>query len=141
MTGSDASVRPAVRIGDAERQQAAERLGEHLRAGRLDAAEYDERLERAFAARTAPELAPLFSDLPGGMPLDSPPPGASRELAPRRRSAAARPALAVLLLLATVAWVVFLHFPPFFLFPLLWFAFAHRRHRYGARWSGRYPRT
>jgi hypothetical protein len=61
-----------IRIGDAERETAAEALGTNLRAGRLTVAEYDERMEQAFAARTAGEIDRLFGDLPGGSPLGPP---------------------------------------------------------------------
>ena len=55
---------PHIRASDAERATVAETLGRHLSAGRLTVAEYDERLERAYAARTVGELAPLTADLP-----------------------------------------------------------------------------
>lgn len=53
-----------MRVGDAERDEAARALGDHFASGRLDRAEYDERLEQAFAARTGNDLAALFRDLP-----------------------------------------------------------------------------
>jgi uncharacterized protein DUF1707 len=53
-----------LRIGDAERMAAASALGDHFAAGRLDQAELDERLSRAYAARTYDDLEPLFVDLP-----------------------------------------------------------------------------
>ena len=53
-----------VRIGDAERDAAATSLGDHFAAGRLTREEFDERLEQAWAAKTADELDPLFVDLP-----------------------------------------------------------------------------
>ena len=55
-----------LRIGDAEREQAAADLGEHFAQGRLTADEHAERLDQVMRARTRAELAPLFSDLPGG---------------------------------------------------------------------------
>jgi TM2 domain-containing membrane protein YozV len=55
---------PPLRIGDTEREAAVRELGEHFAAGRLDAAEYEERTTTAYAARTADDLAPLFTDLP-----------------------------------------------------------------------------
>ncbi|MEP6851342.1 MAG: DUF1707 domain-containing protein [bacterium] len=140
MTTPSTGATTALRIGDAERQRAAERLGDHLRAGRLATAEYDERLERAFAARTAADLSPLFADLPGGTPVADPaqapaplyrfrgPVGAPTDV--RRRPFLPVSLILVLVVLAAVAWTVFLRFPPFFVFPLLWFGFA--RHR----WSG-----
>lgn len=57
-----------MRIGDAEREAAVRELGEHYAAGRLDAAEYEERTAAAYAARTAADLAPLFADLPREQP-------------------------------------------------------------------------
>ena len=56
--------RGSLRVGDAEREEAARALGEHFASGRLDRGEYDERLELAFAARTGSDLAALFRDLP-----------------------------------------------------------------------------
>jgi hypothetical protein len=56
------------RIGDAERDRAAELLRDHLAEGRLDQAEFDERLTIALTAKTAAELDPLFRDLPGPKP-------------------------------------------------------------------------
>ena len=53
-----------LRIGDAEREAAVSALGEHYAAGRLTKQEYDERADRALAARTQMELFPLFADLP-----------------------------------------------------------------------------
>ena len=54
----------ALRASDADREAVVERLRTHAAAGRLDPDELDERLERAFAARTAGELSELTSDLP-----------------------------------------------------------------------------
>ena len=56
------------RIGDAERDRAAEFLREHLAEGRLDQTEFDERLTQALTARTQADLDPLFTDLPGPKP-------------------------------------------------------------------------
>src|ERR1700712_4832400 len=56
------------RIGDADRDRAVGYLQEHLAQGRLDAGEFDERMERALRARTGSELTPLFSDLPQPKP-------------------------------------------------------------------------
>ncbi len=58
-----------VRIGDAEREEAARALGEHFATGRLDRGEYDERLASAFAAKTWGDLAPVFRDLPHPAPV------------------------------------------------------------------------
>lgn len=57
-----------MRIGYVEREAAVRELGEHYTAGRLDAAEYEERTSAAYAARTADDLRPLFADLPREQP-------------------------------------------------------------------------
>jgi Domain of unknown function (DUF1707) len=56
---------PEMRIGDAEREDAVKRLGEHYEAGRLTAEEHSERVDQALQARTASDLNALFADLPG----------------------------------------------------------------------------
>jgi uncharacterized protein DUF1707 len=115
-----------LRIGTAERERAAADLGEHLAAGRLTTEEFDERVQRAYQAKTAADLRPLFADLPDLNPPQPPP----------RPLVNWRPALAVLLVLACVAWVAFLRVPPFFLFPFVWIFFAGRRFG-GPRFRGR----
>ncbi|CAI9411399.1 DUF1707 SHOCT-like domain-containing protein [Aestuariimicrobium sp. T2.26MG-19.2B] len=55
----------SLRIGDAERDRTCACLAEHYAAGRLTAAEVDERTDLAVRARTARELAALCADLPG----------------------------------------------------------------------------
>ncbi|MET8528804.1 DUF1707 domain-containing protein [Micromonospora sp. NPDC005172] len=57
-----------MRAADADRETVAERLRVALNEGRLDLHEYDERLQRAFAARTYGELDALLTDLPPVMP-------------------------------------------------------------------------
>lgn len=52
------------RAADADREAAAERLREAVTEGRLDLDEFDERLVRAYRARTYGELDPLVVDLP-----------------------------------------------------------------------------
>jgi hypothetical protein len=60
------------RVGDAERDKAAEYLREHMAAGRLDAAEFDERLGGALSAKFASDLDALFTDLPEPRPNTTP---------------------------------------------------------------------
>ena len=60
--------REPLRIGDAERNRAAELLGEHMAEGRLTQAEFDERLSVALNAKVTADLEPLFRDLPGPNP-------------------------------------------------------------------------
>jgi hypothetical protein len=53
-----------VRASDAERERVVTLLRDHAGEGRLDTGELDERLERAYGARTRGELAELLGDLP-----------------------------------------------------------------------------
>ncbi|POX40806.1 hypothetical protein C3486_12315 [Streptomyces sp. Ru73] len=57
---------PDMRASDADRDRVAEVLRDALAEGRLRMAEFDERLEAAYRARTYGELAPLTADLPAG---------------------------------------------------------------------------
>jgi hypothetical protein len=54
-----------IRAADADRDRTAAALREHLAAGRLTAEEFDERLDKAYAAKTLGELDDLMTDLPG----------------------------------------------------------------------------
>jgi hypothetical protein len=56
--------RRAVRAGDDDREATVRRLHRELSRGRLDVAEFDERVRAAYAARTLGELADLTADLP-----------------------------------------------------------------------------
>ena len=60
-----------MRIGDAERERAAATLNEQVGAGRLDLAEYEQRVDRVYAARTAADLAVVLADLPASAPARS----------------------------------------------------------------------
>jgi hypothetical protein len=53
-----------MRVSDRDRQAAADRLRVAHDEGRLDFAEYDERLARAYQAVLFGDLEPLFTDLP-----------------------------------------------------------------------------
>jgi hypothetical protein len=55
---------PHLRAADADRAAVATVLGHHMSAGRLTLDEYDERLARAYAAKTYGELEQLTADLP-----------------------------------------------------------------------------
>jgi hypothetical protein len=71
--------RAGLRVSDAERDAVAAELAEHLKEGRLDTAEFDERVGQAVTAKTRGDLDRLMTDLP--RPDPGPPP------APARRSA------------------------------------------------------
>jgi hypothetical protein len=101
-----------MRVSDAERQEVADRLAEHFSSGRLDQAEFDERVGRAMSAKTRADLNGLFDDLPGtGAPAATDPSAGQ----PRRRHR--HPVLLVALIVfvaiaaAHVVW------------PLLWIGF------------------
>jgi hypothetical protein len=53
-----------IRVGDAERSAIADRLAKHFSDGRLDEAEFNDRLDRAMRAKTMADLTGLLSDLP-----------------------------------------------------------------------------
>ncbi|MFF3504919.1 DUF1707 domain-containing protein [Streptomyces sp. NPDC003247] len=55
---------PDLRASDADRERVAEVLRDALAEGRLDMAEFEERLDATYRARTYGELAPLTRDLP-----------------------------------------------------------------------------
>jgi uncharacterized protein DUF1707 len=63
---------PDVRIGDAEREQALQALGEHTGAGRLTIDEYGQRSAEVAAAKTRADLSALFADLPEPHPKFGP---------------------------------------------------------------------
>ncbi|MFF2550260.1 DUF1707 domain-containing protein [Nocardia sp. NPDC058058] len=115
---------PALRVGTAEREQAAESLGKHFTAGRLDVDEYDDRVARAYAAKTTADLSALFTDLPQPTPIRpaAPPP------APRPPRAFVPVALISMLILAVVLAAT-THIFPFFIFPLFFFLFVRSRRR------------
>jgi len=54
----------AMRASDAEREGVVAELREHFAQGRLSSEEFEERVARAYGARTRDQLAPLLVDLP-----------------------------------------------------------------------------
>jgi hypothetical protein len=55
---------PKIRASDADRDRAASLLREHHAAGRLNAEEFSERLDKAYAAKTLGDIDELMADLP-----------------------------------------------------------------------------
>lgn len=53
-----------IRVSDQERERAAQQLRDHFAAGRLDEEELSDRVQQAYAARTARQLRALLADLP-----------------------------------------------------------------------------
>jgi Domain of unknown function (DUF1707) len=65
-----------MRVGDAEREAAAAELREHYASGRLTLDELNERIDKAFAAKTRGDLNVLMTDLPSRRPEAAGTPGA-----------------------------------------------------------------
>jgi hypothetical protein len=61
--------RDEMRAGDADRKVVADQLKAALDEGRLDLSEYDERIQRAYGAKTFGDLNGLLDDLPGTVPV------------------------------------------------------------------------
>jgi hypothetical protein len=122
-----------IRVGDAEREVAVSALGDHYAAGRLTKEEYDERSDRAYAARTDADLRPLFADLPPvrnrQRPASAEP---SRGWDGRRhhRGWWGVPFLPLLVVVIVLVAVTHVPWPLFLLLGCLWFAgvFRHARH-------------
>ena len=91
---------PRIRASDDDRDRTATLLREHHAAGRLDAEEFNERLDKTFAAKTVGELDDLLSDLPSidlyrlpdhGLSRRPAVPGATSHLGAMAAAGAARP--------------------------------------------------
>jgi len=63
-----------MRVGTAEREEAARLLGDHYSQGRITPDEYEGRVLAAYEAVTLGELRPLFQDLPAPHPAYLAPP-------------------------------------------------------------------
>ena len=125
---------PNLRASDADREATADRLRQHHTDGRIDQDEFQERLDRCFAAKTVGELTALMRDLPAD---------------PSRRGVSARPSFGLLgclraipivpIILAIIAihLIVGVLSGLWILIPLFFLArFTIFRHGFRA-WSGR----
>ena len=113
---------PNMRISDADRAEVADRLSKHYSDGRLDQAEFNERLDRAMQAKTQSDLAGLFADLP---PTVEPDPAAKAVRQPDRRPGTRRPLHRTLgLILVVVVAVIVAHALTWPFFSLMGF-FGH----------------
>ena len=96
-----------IRVSDADRNAVAEQLGAHYADGRLDQAEFDERISRTMAAKTRGDLAGLFDDLPDpgpatpGAPAG---PGSGRSSKRPARSPRVLAAIVLLIRSSNSAW-------------------------------------
>ncbi|MFD5588366.1 DUF1707 SHOCT-like domain-containing protein [Streptomyces sp. NPDC127063] len=70
---------PDLRASDADRERVAEILRDALAEGRLDMAEFEERLDATYQARTYGELAPITRDLPAAGAPAAPPVSLTKE--------------------------------------------------------------
>ena len=130
----DGYVNPGMRVSDAERAEVADRLSRHYADGRLDQAEFDERMGRAMNARTQGDFDGLFADLP-----DLPRPGATPPVPvshqpSRSNSPMSRIAMLILIIVAAIV-VSHLVFNSFFfpwlliaLVAFLWLRHHERNH-------------
>lgn len=122
-----------IRLSDADRAEVASHLTQHFSEGRLDQAEFDDRLDRAMSAKTRADLEGLLDDLP---PLRQDPtpdqaPAIRTRTRPRHRW------LAVLLIVVAAIAVGEIVSHLFFM-PWLWIALAiFLLIRYGPRRCGR----
>ena len=99
-----------LRVSDAERNAVAERLSAHYADGRLDQAEFDERINQTMSAKTRGDLRGIFDDLPdpeepaGASPVSGG--GPALPCRSRRRGGVVRPLfLAVIVIaLTSLAW-------------------------------------
>lgn len=117
-----------IRAFDADREAIAALLGRHHIAGRLDADEFEERIERCYAAMTLADLAVLLTDLPAAE---------TGERRPRQEANGHRHAwrltLAVLMVAALVVLAAFTGgHVLWLLWPLAFFVFGP----FGRRWRG-----
>jgi hypothetical protein len=121
-TPPPAAGRGRYRAGDAERQEALTRLGDHFAEGRLDKEEFDERSTQALGAVYLDELDALFVDLP-------PRPDPSRRMPAQRTRPRPRTSLGAVAILLLLALVLLLATRGVVLWPLLafwWFAAGPR---------------
>jgi len=103
-----------LRVGDAEREAAGDALRAHYVKGRIDADEFQYRLERCLTARTYADLDALFTDLPG--------PEGPRRPAWHARRLGRHPWPFPLVPIAIIAIIaVSLGHVPFIVFPLVFF--------------------
>ncbi len=136
--------RPEFRISDAEREEAIDALGAHMRDGRLNIDEYGDRTARATAAKTRGELVTLFTDLPEPRPamlreqLPAPPehepPERRRRREPRRRSGGLPVGVVPLAIAVAIGLVLLLRVPvPLLVIPVVLLIVG----ACGRRWPGR----
>ena len=136
----DALIRPVgppeVRASDQDREAVVEELRRHHLDGRLATDELEERVGKAYRAKTIGELSQVVRDLPAPPP---PPPKGLQRLRPYLPYGAGAVVLGGLA--ASAAWGGVAGHEFAFPLPLLWIGFVfmrgrHGHRRYGSRWGG-----
>jgi Flp pilus assembly protein TadB len=128
-----------MRVSDAERAEVADRLSKHYSDGRLDEAEFNERIDQAMRAKTHANLSGLLDDLPASEPSGTPKAGHTSGTAapvpgprPARRNHRFLE-LVLIVVVAVIAWNILVHsFIPWLLIgviAVLWLLYGPRRHR------------
>jgi hypothetical protein len=122
---------PSIRAADADRESVGDRLRQHHAEGRLDSDEFQERIDRCYAAKTVGQLDELVADLPSEHK--------HREVRSFRRVYLRTmipffPILLTLIVVSAVTgwhglWIVF----PLFFLARMW---LFRRVRWGMGWHG-----
>ena len=120
-----------MRISDAERADVADLLSRHYGDGRLDQAEFNQRLDQAMRAKTYADLGGLFADLPRTEEeaVEGP------KFQGRRHGRSPLGTLVLAVIVAIVAITIVGHVLTFSFGPLLWlailaviaYAILHRR--------------
>src|SRR4051812_44158069 len=106
--------REDMRAGDGDRKQVADQLKTALDEGRLDLHEYDDRLQRTYAAKTYADLDGLLDDLPGTIPVQqsqiqpaaAPPPPVASSASPRSNNRQWVGPYAGVVLVCTLIWLI-----------------------------------
>ena len=93
-----------LRASDAARNEVAAKLSRHFAEGRLDAAEFKERLDHAMGSTTRGDLRGLFDDLPPLADESTPPPSRRRRVLPFL-------VLVLLVLAAAGSTIAYVHIP------------------------------
>lgn len=124
-----------LRLSDADREAAVQRLGEQYAVGRLTKDEFDERSDAVWSAKTKGDLVPVFADLPSRARTATP----ARTGGGQRGRSWRPPFLPVLFVLVGIAIIAK---APWLLFGLLfWFCFARPRWQHARQWSGHSSRA
>jgi len=107
-----------LRVSDAERTEVADLLSKHYGDGRLDQAEFNQRLDQAMNAKTYADLSGLFTDLPRTEAEATEAPGVTASRRHRRHPGALVLLILIVILLASAAPRVLM----WSISPLVWIA-------------------